>query len=188
MKHDKFFLRNKFLLQRKKKSLKARKFDFSLIFALVRKHFQKKRITIAGYYPSNYEVNILNFLETASKKKFRIALPVVESSTSMNFKSWIIKDPLYVSKFGILEPENTMKKIIPDLIMVPLVAFDNQLNRIGYGKGYYDRSLQKIKKIKNKTVSLGIAYYFQKCKSIPANKHDFKLDYIFTERGIINSN
>ena len=66
--------------------------------------------------------------------------------------------------------------------------FDEKLNRIGYGKGYYDRILQKINKIKKKTISLGIAYSFQKCRKIPANKHDFRLDYIFTERGIISSN
>ena len=72
--------------------------------------------------------------------------------------------------------------------MVPLVAFDNKLNRIGYGKGYYDRILQKISRIKKKTISLGIAYSFQKCRAIPVNKYDFKLDYILTERGIISSN
>jgi len=72
--------------------------------------------------------------------------------------------------------------------MVPLVAFDKHLNRIGYGKGYYDRSLEKINKIKKKAISLGIAYSFQKSRSIPTNKYDFKLDYIFTERGIITSN
>ena len=72
--------------------------------------------------------------------------------------------------------------------MVPLVAFDNRLNRIGYGKGYYDRSLRKISKIKKNAISLGIAYSFQRCKEIPVNNHDFKLDYIFTEKGIINSN
>jgi 5-formyltetrahydrofolate cyclo-ligase len=70
--------------------------------------------------------------------------------------------------------------------MVPLVAFDKNLNRIGYGKGYYDRCLKKIRMIKKKTIFLGIGYSFQKCKIIPTNKHDFKLDYIFTERGIIN--
>ena len=69
MKYDKFFLRNKFLLQRKKKYLTASKFNFNLIFRLIRKHFHRKRITIAGYYPANYEVNILKFLENASKKK-----------------------------------------------------------------------------------------------------------------------
>ena len=106
----------------------------------------------------------------------------------MSFKIWVFKEPLYVNKFGILEPKNSIKEIIPDLIMVPLVAFDNRLNRIGYGKGYYDRSLRKISKIKKNAISLGIAYSFQKCRKIPTNKHDFKLDYIFTEKGIINSN
>jgi len=188
MKYDKLYLRNRFLLQRKRKYLTSKKFNFNLIFKLIRKHFHNKKIIIAGYYPSYYEANILGFLEEASKRKFRIVLPVIKSSISMSFKSWIFKDPLYVSKFGILEPENSKKQIIPDLIIVPLVAFDKQLNRIGYGKGYYDRSLRKIKNIKKKTVALGIAYSFQKCKSIPISKHDFKLDYIFTERGIISSN
>ena len=188
MKYDKTYLRNKSLLQRKKKYLKTEKFNFNLIFKLIKKHFYKKKIIIAGYYPSNYEVDILNFLKKASKKKFKIVLPVVSSSNKMSFKSWIFKEPLYVSKFGILEPKNSNREIIPDLIMVPIVAFDHRLNRIGYGKGYYDRSLKKISKNKKKTISLGIAYSFQKCTKIPVNKHDFKLDYIFTERGIINSN
>ena len=188
MKYDKSYLRKKSLIQRKKKYLTANKFNFNLIFKLIREHFYKKKITIAGYYPSNYEVNILSFLEKVSKKKFKIALPVINTSGGMSFRSWIFKEPLYVNKFGILEPKSSKKKIIPDLIMVPLVAFDNRLNRIGYGKGYYDRSLKKINKIKKNAISLGIAYSFQKCQKIPTNKHDFKLDYIFTEKGIINSN
>ena len=188
MKYDKFFLRNQFLLQRRKKYSTTKKFNFNLIFRLIKKHFKRKKITIAGYYPSNYEVNILKFLEAASKKKFRIVLPVVKSSSNMCFKLWIFKEPLYVNNFGILEPKNSKIEIVPDLVLVPLVAFDRQLNRIGYGKGYYDRSLEKIKKNKKDMISLGIAYSFQKSKSIPVNKHDFKLDYIFTERGIISSN
>ena len=105
----------------------------------------------------------------------------------MFFTTWLYKKPLNVNQFGIPEPKNSKKKIIPDLIMVPLVAFDNRLNRIGYGKGYYDRSLRKISKIKKNAIFLGIAYSFQRCKKIPVNKYDFKLDYIFTEKGIINS-
>ena len=188
MKHDKTYLRKKSLIQRKKKYIAAKKFNFGLIFKLIKKNFYKKKIIIAGYYPSNYEVDILNFLKEASKKKFRIVLPVINSSNTMSFRSWVFEEPLYVNKFGILEPKISGKAIIPDIIMVPLVAFDNQLNRIGYGKGYYDRSLKKISKNKKKTISLGIAYSFQQCKRIPVNKHDFKLDYIFTERGIISSN
>ena len=188
MKYGKSFLRNRFLVKRKKRYLSAEKFNFDLIFNLIEKHFFRRKIIIAGYYPSGYEVNILNFLREASKKKFRIVLPVIKSSNLMSFKSWAFKEPLYVNKYGILEPKNSKKQIIPDLILVPLVAFDNHLNRIGHGKGYYDRSLQKIKNVKKKTISLGVAYSFQRCKRIPINKHDFKLDYIFTEQGIISSN
>ena len=186
MKYDKSYLRKKSLSLRRRKYTLIKKFNFNLIFKLIGKHFFKKKIIIAGYYPSNYEVNILNFLKEASKKKFKIVLPIIRSSNIMSFNSWIFKNPLYVSKFGTLEPKDSKKEIIPDLILVPLVAFDNKLNRIGYGKGYYDRILQKIRKIKKKTISIGIAYSFQKCKSIPVNKHDFKLDYIFTEQGIIS--
>ena len=150
MKYDKSYLRKKSLIQRKKKHLIANTFNFSLIFKLIKKHFPKRKIIIAGYHPSNYEVNILSFLEKASKNKFKIALPVINSSNGMSFKSWAFREPLYVNKFGILEPNNLKKIVIPDLIMVPLVAFDKNLNRIGYGKGYYDRYLQKVSKIKKK--------------------------------------
>ena len=77
---------------------------------------------------------------------------------------------------------------MPDIVLVPLVAFDNKLNRIGYGKGYYDRKLARLKKYNKKIISIGLAYSFQKYKNIPTNKYDFKLDYIFTEQGIISSN
>ena len=187
MKHDKSFLRKKFILDREKRYLKSKKFNFDPIFSLIKKKFLKKKITIAGYYPASYEVNILKFLEKASKKKIKISLPVITSSKSMNFKLWTFNEPLFINKFGILEPNKTNKEIIPDLIMVPLVAFDRNLNRIGYGKGYYDRKLKKIKKNKKEIISLGIAYSFQKCVEIPTNKYDYKLDYIFTEQGIISS-
>ena len=111
MKYDKSYLRNRFFFQRKKKYFNVKNFNFNLIFNLIRKHFYKKRIIIAGYYPSNYEVDIINFLEKAAKKKFKIALPVIRSSSTISFKSWIFKEPLYVNKFGMLEPKDTKKEI-----------------------------------------------------------------------------
>ena len=86
MKYDKSYLR-KISLSKKKKKLfkKTKKFNFNLIFKLIKKHFYKKKIIIAGYYPSNYEVNILSFLQNASKKKFKIALPVIKSSGHNEF-------------------------------------------------------------------------------------------------------
>ena len=86
MKYDKSYLRKISHLERKKNYLKTKKFNFNLIFKLIKKHFHKKRIIIAGYYPSNYEVDVLNFLEKASKKNFRIVLPVIKSSNAMCFK------------------------------------------------------------------------------------------------------
>ena len=186
MKYGKSFLRKASLLKREKKYLSVRKLNFNLIFRLIKKNFKKKKIIIEGYYPSSHEVNILKFLENASKNRFKILLPVIKTSNHMSFRQWDFNEPLYVNKFGILEPRNSNKEFIPDLIMVPLVAFDNNFNRIGYGKGYYDRSLRKINKIKKNIISLGIAYSFQKCRAIPVNKYDHKLDYIFTEQGIIS--
>ena len=89
MKYDKVFLRKKFLSQRKEKHSTVKKFNFNLIFKLINKHFRKKKITIAAYYPTNYEVNILKFLEAATRKNFKIVLPVIRSSSNMCFKLWI---------------------------------------------------------------------------------------------------
>ncbi len=188
MNSSKASLRKKYILKRRKIAQRKKiDFNFNLIFSLIKKHF-KNKIIIAGYYPANYEVNVLKFLKEATRRKLKVALPVISSSKSMSYKLWSCKEPLYVSKFGILEPNKSNTQVIPNLILVPLVAFDKSLNRIGYGKGYYDRSLKKIYKSKKNVISLGIAYSFQKCKRIPTNKNDFKLDYIFTERGIITSN
>jgi 5-formyltetrahydrofolate cyclo-ligase len=187
-KNEKLYLRKKYLKKRKALKSKIKNFNFDLIFKLIKKNFLKKKIIIACYYPSNSEVNILDFIENASKKNFKIVLPVTKSSGMMSFHPWKFKDPLFVSSFGILEPEYSKKKIVPDLVLTPLVVFDKDLNRIGYGGGYYDRILKKIRIINKRAIFLGIAYSFQKCSRINVNKHDFKLDYIFTEQGIISSN
>ena len=183
MKYDKSSLRNLFILKRKKKYVNSKKFNFQPIFRLINKHFNRKKIIIAGYYPSNYELDILRFLKEASKKKFKVALPVIKKSNSMSFKPWVFEEPLYVSKYGILEPGKSKKDILPDFVLVPLVAFDNNLNRIGYGGGFYDRYLKKIKKNK-KVITIGLAYSFQKVKKIPTNKYDIKLDFIVTNKKI----
>ena len=185
MKNGKTKLRRKFLLLRKKKYSKNKFFNFSLIFKLIKKHFFDKKINIACYCSSNYEVDISKFIEKASKKRFKIALPVIGPRNTMSFRLWKFNEPLYINQFGISEPKKTNKAVIPDLILAPLVAFDRKLNRIGYGRGYYDRALKRIKKNKKKMISLGIAHSFQQCNTIPVNKNDYKLDYIFTERGII---
>ncbi len=101
----------------------------------------------------------------------------------MDFYLWSSKDLLKLNKFGIPEPEQK-KRVIPDIIIVPIVAFDNKLYRIGYGGGYYDRYINKISK-KKILLKVGIAYSYQKINKVPANKFDKKLDIIITEKNIL---
>ena len=98
----------------------------------------------------------------------------------MDFFNWSTKEPLSINKYGIPEPISN-KVNYPGILLVPLVAFDKNFNRIGYGGGFYDRYIKKIKKNK-KIITIGLAYSFQKVKKIPTNKNDVKLDYILTDK------
>ena len=98
----------------------------------------------------------------------------------MDFFYWSTKDPMIINKYGIPEPISNKVKY-PDILLVPLVAYDKNLNRIGYGGGFYDRYIKKIKKNK-KIITIGLAYSFQKVKKIPVNEYDIKLDFIVTEK------
>ena len=96
----------------------------------------------------------------------------------MNFFHWSTSDPLTINKYGIPEPTSN-KVIYPNILLVPLVAFDKNFNRVGYGGGFYDRYIKKIKKNK-KIITIGLAYSFQKIKKVPINSNDTKLDFIIT--------
>ena len=131
---------------------------------------------VGGYYPYNYEVDAIKILKQFEKKKYQISLPKIKNEYQMDFFQWSTKDPLTVNKFGI--PEPTSDKIVyPSILLVPLVAFDKYLNRVGYGGGFYDRYIKKTKKNK-KIVTIGLAFSFQEVKKIPTDKYDKKLDYI----------
>ena len=98
----------------------------------------------------------------------------------MEFHKFSFKNPMNINKYGIPEPFKN-KVISPDILFVPLVAFDRDLFRIGYGGGYYDRYLAKLKK-KKFFISIGLAFSFQKVKKIPLNNFDKKLDIVITEK------
>ena len=101
----------------------------------------------------------------------------------MNFYKWRKNEVLALNKYGIPEPIKT-KKIVPNIVLVPLLAFDKNKNRIGYGKGYYDKYLDKYLKIYKDILTVGVAFSFQKSHNLPVNKKDFSLNYILTEKGI----
>ena len=84
----------------------------------------------------------------------------------------------------MLEPCLKKKSLVPDLILVPLLAYDSNNNRLGYGKGFYDKFLNKFLKKKNKITTIGVAFAFQKYNKLPVSNLDIKLDYIITEKGM----
>ena len=122
----------------------------------------------------------MNILEEWSKNKDQTLLPKIKKNYQMEFYSWSIKEPLIINKYGIPEPTSNIIEY-PDILLVPLVAYDKDLNRIGYGGGFYDRYIRKIKD-KKKIFTIGIAYSFQKVNKVLINKHDIKLDFIITEK------
>ena len=170
-------IRKKILKIRKQKKIKKFTFNFDLILNILQKNKVSGKI-IGGYYPYNYEIDILQILEKFEKKKFKITIPKIKKNSQMDFFQWSINDPLVINKFGIPEPISKKVKY-PDVLLVPLVAFDKDLNRIGYGGGFYDRYIAKIRKRK-KILTVGFAYSFQKVKKIPTNNYDIKLDIIIT--------
>ena len=101
----------------------------------------------------------------------------------MDFYKWSFSDPLKINRYGIPEPE-TKDLVYPDIILVPLVAFDKNLNRLGYGGGYYDRLITTLSK-KKKIMKIGLALSVQEIDKVPTNVYDQKLDYIVTNKHII---
>ena len=101
----------------------------------------------------------------------------------MNFFQWTFKEPLKINIYGIPEPLSK-KKVYPDILLIPLVAYDQELNRLGYGGGFYDRYLSSIEKNK-KIIKIGLGYSFQKINKLPINQYDKKLDYVITEKNSI---
>ena len=172
-------IRKKILKIRKRDHLKKNIINFKAILNIIKK---KKIIgkNIGGYYPYNYEVDVMQILNKFQKLKFTVSMPKIKKNFQMDFFKWSSKDPLIVNKYGIPEPISDKIKY-PDILLVPVVAYDKYLNRIGYGGGFYDRYIKKIKK-KKKITAIGFAYSFQEVRKIPTKNYDIKLDFVITEK------
>ena len=175
-------LRKKIIKIRKIINKRNIQIDFNEIIKIIKKEKVTKKV-IGGYYPANYEIDDLQLLKKFEKKNFTISLPIIKKNFQMDFYKWSFTDLLKINKYGIPEPEK--KNIIyPDILLIPLVAFDKNLNRLGYGGGYYDRLIAKLSK-KKKIIKIGLAFTFQKIDKVPFNVYDQKLDYIVTNKYII---
>ena len=175
-------LRKKVLKLRKKINKKNIQINFNQLLKIIKKEKINKKI-IGGYYPVNFEIDDLLLLKKFEKNRFIISLPVIKKNFQMDFYKWSFSDPLKVNKYGIPEPE-IRDKVYPDILLIPLVAFDTNLNRLGYGGGYYDRLIEKLSKKKD-IIKIGLALSIQKINKVPINVYDQKLDYIVTNKYII---
>tara|TARA_B100000767_G_scaffold241362_1_gene237796 strand:- start:419 stop:964 length:546 start_codon:yes stop_codon:yes gene_type:complete len=172
-------IRNKILNIREKTNKKDIQINFNKILKILKKENINKKI-IGGYYPINFEVDDLALLRKFEKNNFDISLPVIKRNFQMDFYKWSFTDPLKVNKYGIPEPD-TKNIVYPDILLIPLVAFDKNLNRLGYGGGYYDRLIEKLSK-KKFIIKIGLALSIQKIDKVPINIYDQRLDYILTDK------
>ena len=115
-------IRKKILKIRRQKKIKKFIFNFDFILDILKKKMVSGRI-LGGYYPYNYEIDILQILEKFEQKNFNITLPKIKKNSQMDFFQWSKKDPLSINKFGIPEPISKVAKY-PDILLVPLLAFD----------------------------------------------------------------
>ena len=175
-------LRKKILKVRQKFNTKNIQINFNQIIKILKKEKISNKI-IGGYYPVNFEIDDLALLRKFKKNKFIISLPVIKKNFQMDFYPWLSSGPLKINKYGIPEPE-TKNIVYPDILLIPLVAFDKNLNRLGYGGGYYDRLIEKLSKKKN-IIKIGLAFSIQEIDKVPINVYDRKLDYIVTNKYIV---
>lgn len=146
---------------------------------------------IAGYWPIKDEVDIrplLNFLV----KTHPIVLPVTpRDRLRLSFRQWIPDCEMEKGPFGTLHPVGALGEgadpLVPDVIMVPLLAFTRRGDRLGYGGGYYDATIAALKAQNPALRTVGVAYAGQLVKSLPLEDTDMALDHILTERGLITT-
>ena len=176
---SKFKLRKKIINLRKKKYFEI-KIGNNIIDSFHNKINLSKNKIIGGYFPINFEFDCLQILNKFYSHGYSISLPIIKRNHQMDFYKWNLNDPLTISSLGIPQPLK-LKKVYPDIIFVPIVAFDKFGNRIGYGGGFYDRYLEKISQIK-KCTKIGLAFSHQKVHKINVENFDRKLDLILTEK------
>jgi 5-formyltetrahydrofolate cyclo-ligase len=136
---------------------------------------------VAGYSPIRSEIDPTPLMRNLAAQGVRLALPVIAArGQPLGFHAWSPDDRLLRGPLGILEPSPDSAKIVPDILLVPLAAFDRAGHRIGYGAGHYDRSLEHLRKLKAIT-AIGVAFAAQEIEAVPAQPHDLALDYVLTE-------
>ena len=145
----------------------------------------KPGVVVSGFMPLKSEINPLPLMRKLAGGGASLALPAVAGrGKPLIMRAYAIGEPLAAGVWGIREPKADAPEVEPDILLVPLLAFDRKGNRIGYGAGYYDMTIHALR-AKKKVVAIGIAFAGQEIPRVPATERDERLDFIMTERETI---
>ena len=140
--------------------------------------------TVSAYLPVKDEFDIMPFVEVADLFGHVIGMPVVAAKAKpLKFLEWTPESELVTGAMGIPTPAPDSRVVVPDLLLVPMMAFDDDGFRLGYGGGFYDRTLAALRKSNPETLAIGVCFSGLKVDHVPHDEHDARLDWIVTERG-----
>jgi 5-formyltetrahydrofolate cyclo-ligase len=141
---------------------------------------------VAGFMPMKSEINPLPLMRRLAAAGARLALPVVAGQGNpLIMRAWAFGEPLIAGVWGIREPAPLAPAVAPDILIVPLLAFDRAGQRIGYGAGYYDLTIAALR-ARQAVVAIGVAFAAQEIAAVPATPRDAPLDLVLTEREVID--
>jgi 5-formyltetrahydrofolate cyclo-ligase len=146
----------------------------------------KPEAIVSGFMPMKSEINPLPLMRKLAAAGGRLALPVVAGrGKPLIMRAWGIGEPLAAGVWGIREPAPSATVVAPDILLVPLLAFDRAGHRIGYGAGYYDMTIAALR-ARQAVVAIGLAFAAQEIAAVPATPHDAPLDLVLTEREVVD--
>jgi 5-formyltetrahydrofolate cyclo-ligase len=140
--------------------------------------------SVAGYWPWRSEADPRPAMEALAARGVALALPVI-AHPHMRFLRFSFGDPMVEAGFGTLGPPHDAPEIRPAALLVPLACFDARCNRVGWGKGHYDRAIERLHADGAPLFTIGIAFALQEVEAAPVEPHDRPLDVVVTERGIL---
>jgi 5-formyltetrahydrofolate cyclo-ligase len=141
---------------------------------------------VSAYSPLKSEISPVPLMRRVADAGAKLALPVVVGrGHPLTMRAWAFGEALGSGVWGIREPKPEAPEVFPDILIVPLVAFDRAGDRLGYGAGYYDMTIARLRGMKRIT-AIGIAFAAQEVSDLPKTDHDEKLDFVLTEREIID--
>lgn len=141
---------------------------------------------VSGFSPMKSEISPLPLLRRLADAGASLALPVVTGrGQPLVMRAWSFGAPLVSGVWGIREPPADAPELYPDILIVPLLAFDRRGYRVGYGGGYYDRTIARLRTMKHVT-AIGIAFAAQQIDEVPTTPRDERLDLVLTEGGTID--